>query len=151
MANQEYVDMPDYALAEFVGRIFYGIFTLLIVIVLLNMLIAMISNSFQRIEVSMYYMKNNLAGNENRNENRQYLHEDSCRFKPAFPWNTNEDLFKHIYASFIQNVSSSQDDADVEWKFARSKLYLSYFREGLTMPVPFNIIPSPKALFYVLR
>ncbi|XDV31895.1 hypothetical protein PO909_002825 [Leuciscus waleckii] len=93
MANQEYVDMHDYALAEFVGRIFYGIFTLLIVIVLLNMLIAMISNSFQRIE----------------------------------------------------------DDADVEWKFARSKLYLSYFREGLTMPVPFNIIPSPKALFYVLR
>uniref|UniRef100_A0A9J8AIL0 Transient receptor potential cation channel subfamily C member 2a n=1 Tax=Cyprinus carpio carpio TaxID=630221 RepID=A0A9J8AIL0_CYPCA len=93
MANQEYVDMHDYVLAEFVGRIFYGIFTLLIVIVLLNMLIAMISNSFQRIE----------------------------------------------------------DDADVEWKFARSKLYLSYFREGLTMPVPFNIIPSPKALFYTLR
>ncbi|KAG1952011.1 short transient receptor potential channel 2 [Pimephales promelas] len=93
MANQEYVDMHEYALAEFVGRIFYGVFTLLIVIVLLNMLIAMISNSFQRIE----------------------------------------------------------DDADVEWKFARSKLYLSYFREGLTMPVPFNIIPSPKALFYVLR
>lgn len=44
-----------------------------------------------------------------------------------------------------------QDDADVEWKFARSKLYLSYFREGLTMPVPFNIIPSPKAIFYILR
>uniref|UniRef100_A0A672L4P5 Transient receptor potential cation channel subfamily C member 2a n=1 Tax=Sinocyclocheilus grahami TaxID=75366 RepID=A0A672L4P5_SINGR len=88
-----HLDMADYVLAEFVGRIFYGIFTLLIVIVLLNMLIAMISNSFQRIE----------------------------------------------------------DDADVEWKFARSKLYLSYIREGLTMPVPFNIIPSPKAPFYTLR
>jgi len=57
----------------------------------------------------------------------------------------------YLHKSFFQNVSSSQDDADVEWKFARSKLYLSYFREGLTMPVPFNIIPSPKALFYVLR
>lgn len=44
-----------------------------------------------------------------------------------------------------------QDDADVEWKFARSKLYLSYFREGLTLPVPFNILPSPKAAFYLLR
>ena len=44
-----------------------------------------------------------------------------------------------------------QDDADVEWKFARSKLYLSYFREGLTLPVPFNILPSPKTLFYLLR
>uniref|UniRef100_A0A7N8Y7W7 Short transient receptor potential channel 2-like n=1 Tax=Mastacembelus armatus TaxID=205130 RepID=A0A7N8Y7W7_9TELE len=92
VVNQEYVDMPDYVLAEFVGRILYGIFTLVIVIVLLNMLIAMITNSFQKIE----------------------------------------------------------DDADVEWKFARSKLYLSYFREGLTMPVPFNIIPSPKAVFYTL-
>nr|XP_046267645.1 short transient receptor potential channel 2-like [Scatophagus argus] len=93
VANQDYVDMPQFVLAEFVGRILYGIFTLVIVIVLLNMLIAMITNSFQKIE----------------------------------------------------------DDADVEWKFARSKLYLSYFREGLTMPVPFNIIPSPKALFYILR
>ncbi|MBN3300157.1 TRPC2 protein, partial [Amia calva] len=93
VANQDYVDMPDFVVAEFVGRILYGIFTLVIVIVLLNMLIAMITNSFQKIE----------------------------------------------------------DDADVEWKFARSKLYLSYFREGLTMPVPFNIIPSPKALFYLLR
>ncbi|XP_055036769.2 transient receptor potential cation channel subfamily C member 2b [Misgurnus anguillicaudatus] len=93
VADQTYVDMPEFVLAEFVGRILYGIYTLLIVIVLLNMLIAMITNSFQKIE----------------------------------------------------------DDADVEWKFARSKLYLSYFREGLTMPVPFNIIPSPKAGFYLLR
>uniref|UniRef100_A0A8C1HMM3 Transient receptor potential cation channel subfamily C member 2b n=2 Tax=Cyprinus carpio TaxID=7962 RepID=A0A8C1HMM3_CYPCA len=93
MADQAYVDMPEFVLAEFVGRILYGIYTLIIVIVLLNMLIAMITNSFQKIE----------------------------------------------------------DDADVEWKFARSKLYLSYFREGLTMPVPFNIIPSPKAFFYLLR
>ncbi|XP_068572677.1 short transient receptor potential channel 2-like [Cebidichthys violaceus] len=93
VANQDYVDMPQFVLAEFVGRVLYGIFTLVIVIVLLNMLIAMITNSFQKIE----------------------------------------------------------DDADVEWKFARSKLYLSYFREGLTIPVPFNIIPSPKAVFYILR
>ncbi|KPP61079.1 transient receptor potential cation channel subfamily c member 2a-like, partial [Scleropages formosus] len=93
VVNQGYVDMPEYLLAEFVGRILYGIYTLIIVIVLLNMLIAMITNSFQKIE----------------------------------------------------------DDADVEWKFARSKLYLSYFREGLTMPVPFNIIPSPKSLVYLLR
>lgn len=51
VANQDYVDMPQFALAEFVGRILYGIFTLVIVIVLLNMLIAMITNSFQKIEV----------------------------------------------------------------------------------------------------
>uniref|UniRef100_A0A7N6BIZ1 Transient receptor ion channel domain-containing protein n=1 Tax=Anabas testudineus TaxID=64144 RepID=A0A7N6BIZ1_ANATE len=93
VVNENYVDMPQFVFAEFIGRVLYGIYTLVIVIVLLNMLIAMITNSFQKIE----------------------------------------------------------DDADVEWKFARSKLYLTYFREGLTMPVPFNIIPSPKAAFYIIR
>lgn len=53
VANQDYVDMPGFVLAEFVGRILYGIFTLVIVIVLLNMLIAMITNSFQKIEVNI--------------------------------------------------------------------------------------------------
>lgn len=53
MANQTYMDMPEFVLAEFVGRILYGIYTLIIVIVLLNMLIAMITNSFQKIEVSL--------------------------------------------------------------------------------------------------
>ncbi|KAG9466333.1 hypothetical protein GDO78_016785 [Eleutherodactylus coqui] len=93
MVDRQSVDMNHYVVAEFVGRILYGLFTIVMVIVLLNMLIAMITNSFQKIE----------------------------------------------------------DDADVEWKFARSKLYLSYFREGLTLPVPFNIIPTPKALFYIVR
>nr|XP_021507704.1 short transient receptor potential channel 2 [Meriones unguiculatus] len=93
MEEHKVVDMPQFLVPEFVGRAMYGIFTIVMVIVLLNMLIAMITNSFQKIE----------------------------------------------------------DDADVEWKFARSKLYLSYFREGLTLPVPFNILPSPKAAFYLLR
>uniref|UniRef100_A0A2K6ELS8 Ion transport domain-containing protein n=1 Tax=Propithecus coquereli TaxID=379532 RepID=A0A2K6ELS8_PROCO len=92
MEEHSVVDMPQFLVPEFVGRALYGIFTIVMVIVLLNMLIAMITNSFQKIE----------------------------------------------------------DDADVEWKFARSKLYLSYFREGLTLPVPFNILPSPKAVFYLL-
>ncbi|XP_074161034.1 short transient receptor potential channel 2-like isoform X3 [Sminthopsis crassicaudata] len=93
MEEHSVVDMPQFLVPEFVGRALYGIFTIVMVIVLLNMLIAMITNSFQKIE----------------------------------------------------------DDADVEWKFARSKLYLSFFREGLTLPVPFNILPSPKAFFYLLR
>ncbi|MXQ95187.1 hypothetical protein E5288_WYG018057 [Bos mutus] len=93
MEEHSVVDMPQFLVPEFVGRALYGIFTIVMVIVLLNMLIAMITNSFQKIE----------------------------------------------------------DAADVEWKFARSKLYLSYFREGLTLPVPFNILPSPKAIFYLLR
>lgn len=51
VVNENYVDMPQFVFAEFIGRILYGIYTLIIVIVLLNMLIAMITNSFQKIEV----------------------------------------------------------------------------------------------------
>ncbi|MGH0181748.1 UNVERIFIED_CONTAM: hypothetical protein FKN15_007137 [Acipenser sinensis] len=129
-ADQSAVDMPEYVVAEFVGRVMYGIFTLVIVIVLLNMLIAMITNSFQKIEESNYripglYSEGHLAPLANRRPTRQCLACSKC--------------------------GSLQDDADVEWKFARSKLYLCYFREGLTLPVPFNVIPTPKSLFYLLR
>ena len=44
-----------------------------------------------------------------------------------------------------------QEKADIEWKFARSKLWISYFEEGGTVPPPFNIIPTPKTIYYILR
>uniref|UniRef100_A0A1I8GN43 Ion_trans domain-containing protein n=1 Tax=Macrostomum lignano TaxID=282301 RepID=A0A1I8GN43_9PLAT len=40
--------------------------------------------------------------------------------------------------------------ADTEWKFARGKLWISYFDEGGTLPTPFNIIPSPKSFLYAM-
>ncbi|GCC28295.1 hypothetical protein chiPu_0006724 [Chiloscyllium punctatum] len=43
-----------------------------------------------------------------------------------------------------------QEDADVEWKFARAKLWLSYFDEGRTLPAPFNLVPSPKSICYLI-
>ena len=46
---------------------------------------------------------------------------------------------------------TSQEKADTEWKFARSKLWISYFEEGGTVPPPFNIIPTPKSLYYICR
>lgn len=45
----------------------------------------------------------------------------------------------------------AQEDADVEWKFARAKLWLSYFDEGSTLPAPFNLIPSPKSFYYMAQ
>lgn len=45
------------------------------------------------------------------------------------------------------SLSCLQDDADVEWKFARAKLWFSYFEEGRTLPVPFNLVPSPKSVY----
>lgn len=44
-----------------------------------------------------------------------------------------------------------QERADVEWKFARSKLWISYFEEGGTAPPPFNVLPSPKSALYAWR
>jgi hypothetical protein len=43
-----------------------------------------------------------------------------------------------------------QSQADEEWKFARSKLWMSYFEDSGTLPAPFNIVPSPKSCIYLL-
>ncbi|XP_041357124.1 short transient receptor potential channel 4-like [Gigantopelta aegis] len=77
---------------EFIGKLMFGTYSWIAFVVLLNMLIAMMSNSYQI-----------------------------------------------IYSQ-----------ADEEWKFARSKLWISYFEESGTLPPPFNIIPSPKTFYYVL-
>ncbi|XP_015605560.1 transient-receptor-potential-like protein isoform X2 [Cephus cinctus] len=71
---------------RFWGLLMFGSYSVINVIVLLNLLIAMMSNSYALIE-------------------------------------------KH---------------ADTEWKFARTKLWMSYFEEGGTLPPPFNIFPKPK-------
>uniref|UniRef100_H3DNY6 Transient receptor potential cation channel subfamily C member 6 n=1 Tax=Tetraodon nigroviridis TaxID=99883 RepID=H3DNY6_TETNG len=73
---------------ENIGYVLYGVYNIIMVIVLLNMLTAMFNSSFQEIE----------------------------------------------------------GDADVEWKFARAKLWFSYFEHCSTLPVPFNLIPSPNSV-----
>ncbi|XP_062846906.1 short transient receptor potential channel 7b [Trichomycterus rosablanca] len=82
----------DHKFIENIGYVLYGVYNVTMVVVLLNMLIAMINNSYQEIE----------------------------------------------------------EDADVEWKFARAKLWLSYFDEGRTLPAPFNLVPSPKSFYYLV-
>ncbi|XP_016894700.1 short transient receptor potential channel 7b isoform X2 [Cynoglossus semilaevis] len=82
----------DHKFIENIGYVLYGVYNVTMVVVLLNMLIAMINNSYQEIE----------------------------------------------------------EDADVEWKFARAKLWLSYFDEGRTLPAPYNLVPSPKSFYYLV-
>ncbi|XP_026865914.2 short transient receptor potential channel 6 [Electrophorus electricus] len=53
-------------------------------------------------------------------------------------------LLNMLIAMINSSFQEIEDDADVEWKFARAKLWFSYFEEGGTLPVPFNLIPSPK-------
>lgn len=45
-----------------------------------------------------------------------------------------------------QNSHFPQDHSDTEWKFARTKLWMSYFEGSTTLPAPFNIIPTLKQL-----
>ncbi len=44
-----------------------------------------------------------------------------------------------------------KEESDVEWKYARSKLYMEYIKEGSTLPVPFNIIPTPKSCINIFK
>merc|ERR1719507_1423993 len=93
------IDLDNFELSgikeftRFWGLIMFGSFSLINIIVLLNLLIAMLNHSYQLIS----------------------------------------------------------EKADTEWKFARSKLWISYFEEGGTVPPPFNIIPTPKSIFYSIR
>ncbi|XP_067419137.1 short transient receptor potential channel 4 [Emydura macquarii macquarii] len=84
---------PRHEFTEFVGATMFGTYNVISLVVLLNMLIAMMNNSYQLIA----------------------------------------------------------DHADIEWKFARTKLWMSYFEEGGTLPTPFNVVPSPKSLWYLIK
>ncbi|KAF8359702.1 trp-2, partial [Pristionchus pacificus] len=83
----------DHYVSEWTGKTIFGSYCCCSIIVLLNMLIAMMSNSY----------------------------------------------------SYICN------QADVEWKFARSKLWMEYFDDTATLAPPFNMVPSPKSFYYTLK
>ncbi|XP_029917136.1 short transient receptor potential channel 7b isoform X2 [Myripristis murdjan] len=58
-------------------------------------------------------------------------------------------LLNMLIAMINSSYQEIEEDADVEWKFARAKLWLSYFDEGRTLPAPFNLVPSPKSFYYL--
>lgn len=60
-------------------------------------------------------------------------------------------LLNLLVAMMNHSYQIISEQADTEWKFARSKLWISYFEEGATVPPPFNIIPSPKTLWYFVK
>ncbi|XP_074650290.1 short transient receptor potential channel 7-like [Tubulanus polymorphus] len=78
---------------EIIGQTMHSMYIISALVVLINMLIAMMSNSFQ-------------------------------------------EIF---------------NDRDVEWKFARARLWMAYFDPGVTIPAPFNLLPAPKNGFRILK
>ncbi|XP_059849553.1 short transient receptor potential channel 1 isoform X2 [Hypanus sabinus] len=58
-------------------------------------------------------------------------------------------LTKLLVAMLHKSFQMIANHEDKEWKFARAKLWLSYFDDKCTLPPPFNIIPSPKTIYYL--
>lgn len=112
----------DHKFIENIGYVLYGVYNIIMVIVLLNMLIAMFNSSFQEIEVLLFHTTDVCLKNIN-----DVL--CTCGANPSV---------------------LAKGDADVEWKFARAKLWFSYFEQGGALPVPFNLIPSPKSVYSCL-
>ncbi|XP_055503137.1 short transient receptor potential channel 3-like isoform X2 [Leucoraja erinacea] len=54
-------------------------------------------------------------------------------------------LLNMLIAMINSSYQEIEDDADVEWKFARSKLWMFYFDHGKTLPPPFSLMPTPKS------
>ena len=50
----------------------------------------------------------------------------------------------------LKSFKVISERSDTEWKFARTKLWISYFETGSTVPPPFNIIPTPKSIMRML-
>lgn len=59
-------------------------------------------------------------------------------------------LTKLLVAMLHKSFRQIANHEDKEWKFARAKLWLSYFDDKCTLPPPFNILPSPKTVCYLL-
>ncbi|XP_070555679.1 short transient receptor potential channel 4-like [Ptychodera flava] len=80
------IDGADHWFTESVGKGLYAVYHVIAIAVLLNVLIAMMSNTYTRVE----------------------------------------------------------EDADIQWKYARSSLWMSFFGQAQTLPPPFNVIPGVK-------
>ncbi|XP_077863793.1 short transient receptor potential channel 7-like [Saccoglossus kowalevskii] len=83
----------DHWFTESVGRILFAAYHVIGMVVLLNVLIAMMSNTYTKVE----------------------------------------------------------EDADIQWKYARSRLWVSFFGEGQTVPPPFNVLPSLKCIIDLFK
>uniref|UniRef100_A0A8D8XPQ3 Transient-receptor-potential-like protein n=2 Tax=Cacopsylla melanoneura TaxID=428564 RepID=A0A8D8XPQ3_9HEMI len=53
-------------------------------------------------------------------------------------------LLNLLIAMMSNSYAMIEEHSDTEWKFARTKLWLSYFDDSPTLPPPFNIFPTTK-------
>ncbi|RZF43157.1 hypothetical protein LSTR_LSTR013775, partial [Laodelphax striatellus] len=53
-------------------------------------------------------------------------------------------LLNMLIAMMSSSYQIISERSDTEWKFARTRLWMSYFEEGDTLPPPFNLMPTMK-------
>lgn len=53
-------------------------------------------------------------------------------------------LLNLLIAMMSNSYAMIDEHSDTEWKFARTRLWMSYFEESSTLPPPFNIFPNMK-------
>lgn len=58
-------------------------------------------------------------------------------------------LLNLLIAMMSNSYAMIDEHSDTEWKFARTKLWMSYFEESSTLPPPFNIFPTVKHLMKI--
>ncbi|XP_070555124.1 short transient receptor potential channel 4-like [Ptychodera flava] len=55
-------------------------------------------------------------------------------------------LLNILIAMMTKTYTKIEEDADIQWKYSRSELWMSYFGESAALPPPFNLIPSRLSL-----
>nr|XP_016929688.1 transient-receptor-potential-like protein [Drosophila suzukii]XP_016929689.1 transient-receptor-potential-like protein [Drosophila suzukii]XP_016929690.1 transient-receptor-potential-like protein [Drosophila suzukii] len=60
-------------------------------------------------------------------------------------------LLNLLIAMMSNSYAMIDEHSDTEWKFARTKLWMSYFEDSATLPPPFNVLPSVKWLIRIFR
>ncbi|XP_022229777.2 transient-receptor-potential-like protein isoform X1 [Drosophila obscura] len=60
-------------------------------------------------------------------------------------------LLNLLIAMMSNSYAMIDEHSDTEWKFARTKLWMSYFEDSATLPPPFNVLPSVKWLIRLFR
>ncbi|XP_044175027.1 LOW QUALITY PROTEIN: short transient receptor potential channel 4-like [Acropora millepora] len=78
----------EFVITQYAGEVLLALYAIASLLVAINMLIAMMSNTYQRVA----------------------------------------------------------DDADIQWKFSRTRMWMPYLDEGNVMPPPFNLIPPPRVV-----
>lgn len=101
----------------------YGAYHLIAIIILLNMLIALMSNTLARIQVGL----------------QMYI--VFCVF--CHPSDNSMCPKKQKACGCL----CCQQNSDFEWKFCRSRLWMTYFERRRFLPVPLNTMPNLWVLY----